>query len=153
MDTSGWGEARRLLAEVGLSATRARLECLSALMRAGAPLGREELMRSFSRAPDRVTVYRTLKVFERAGLIRRAQSASGREVWCLEDCEHGLEHCPGHMHFECLSCGARECIRTSPWDVKRIVKRFFAGRRRLELVQIEARGLCRGCLTKRIARP
>jgi len=141
-------EARRLLRAARLAATPARVGCLAAAIEAGGPVTRESLTRGLARRPDRVTVYRTLRTLEKAGLLRRGRPREGAargEAWCLERCEHGLVRCPGHMHFECRSCGALECVKADPLQVTRAIKRFFAGRRRLEGVRIEAEGLCRSC--------
>ena len=138
---------RAALREVGLAATRVRVGCLALAMRAGAPLTREDFTRSGpGRRIDRVTLYRTLRRFEEAGLLRRERSPGGDEIWCLERCEHGFRECPGHMHFECRSCGRVECVRTAPARVKRALGRLFEGRGLpVEGARIEAWGLCRSC--------
>ncbi len=147
-DTVGHDEAARLaIRESGLSATRVRVACLALAMREGAPLSRSEFARAMpGRALDRVTLYRTLRRFEEAGLLRRERLPGGDETWCLEACEHGFEQCPGHMHFECRSCGRVECVKTAPARVKRALGRLFAGEGLpVEGARIEAWGICRSC--------
>ncbi len=139
--------ARAALKEAGLAATRIRVACVALAMRAGAPLTRTAFARSTpGRRLDRVTLYRTLRRFEEAGLFRREHPPGGDETWCLERCEHGLHLCPGHMHFECRSCGRVECVKTEPSRVRRALGRLFeAEGLPVEGARIEAWGVCRRC--------
>jgi Fe2+ or Zn2+ uptake regulation protein len=145
--------ARTAIREAGLAATRVRVACLALAMRAGAPLSRSEFARATpGRALDRVTLYRTLRRFEEAGLLRRERLPGGDETWCLEACEHGhgLDQCPGHMHFECRSCGRVECVKTAPARVKRALGRLFSGEGLpVEGARIEAWGVCPDCSGER----
>jgi len=141
------GRAREALRGAGLAATRVRVACLALAMRGGAPLTRSAFARATpGRRPDRVTLYRTLRRFEEAGLLRREHLPGGEETWCLELCEHGLRECPGHMHFECRSCGRVECVKTDPSRVRRALGALFSeAGLPVEGARIEARGLCRRC--------
>ena len=140
--------ARAALKGAGLAATRVRVACLALAMREGAPLARAEFARAMpGRKLDRVTLYRTLRRFEEAGLFRRERASGGGETWCLEACEHGLRQCPGHMHFECRSCGRVECVKTAPSRVRRALERLFGAEGLpVEGARIEAWGLCRRCI-------
>jgi len=141
------GRARAALKDAGLAATRARVACLVLAMRRGAPLARSDFARAMpGRRPDRVTLYRTLRRFEEAALFRREHLPGGEETWCLELCEHGLRECPGHMHFECRSCGRVECVKTDPARVRRALGALFSGTGLpVEGARIEAWGLCQRC--------
>jgi Fur family ferric uptake transcriptional regulator len=60
---------------------------------------------------DRVTLYRTLKTFEKKGIIHQAVDGSGTTKYaiCHDDCsEH--EHLDDHAHFHCTSCGKTLCL-------------------------------------------
>jgi len=140
-------KARAALREAGLAATRVRVACLALAMRKGAPLTRVEFARATpGRVLDRVTLYRTLRRFEEAGLFRREHLPGGEETWCLERCEHGLRRCTGHMHFECRSCGRVECVKTAPARVKRALGGLFGAEGLpVEGASIEAWGVCRRC--------
>ena len=111
MSTSG------LLRTAGLRRTKAREVVLGLLFQAGRPLSHQELAsRPDTERFDRVTVYRTLTVLERAGLVHRVQGVDG--VWRFR--AHSTEpgRCPGnHCHFLCLSCNAMSCLadQTLPW--------------------------------------
>jgi Fe2+ or Zn2+ uptake regulation protein len=139
--------ARLALREAGLAATRIRVACVALAMRRGAPLTRLKFTRAMrGRRLDRVTLYRTLRRFEDVGLFRREHTPGGDETWCLEHCEHGHRQCPGHMHFECSSCGRVECVKTEPSRVRRALGRLFeAEGLPVEGARIEAWGVCRRC--------
>jgi len=60
---------------------------------------------------DRVTLYRTLKTFEKKGIIHQAIDGSGvnKYAMCHADCsEH--EHLDNHAHFHCENCGKTLCL-------------------------------------------
>ena len=60
---------------------------------------------------DRVTLYRTLKTFEKKGIIHQAIDGSGinKYAMCHADCtEH--EHVDDHAHFHCTQCGKTLCL-------------------------------------------
>ncbi len=147
--------ARRLLRGAGLAATRVRVACLAFALEAGGPVSREEFGRAVRGGRlDRVTLYRTLRTFEEAGLLRRERTASGPgggDLWCVGTCEHGHAECPGHVHFECRECGRVECVRTSPSRVSEALGAIFAGTGLPDAdysitgARVEASGVCREC--------
>jgi Fur family ferric uptake transcriptional regulator len=60
---------------------------------------------------DRVTLYRTLKTFEKKGIIHQAIDGSGTNKYamCHADCsEH--EHVDNHAHFHCTQCEKTLCL-------------------------------------------
>ncbi len=145
---SGLAEtARRLLRGAALAATKVRVACLRVALGADGPVTRERFARALPGGRvDRVTLYRTLRTFEEAGLVRRKEVSGGGTVWCIDRCEHGLDRCPGHMHFECRECGRVECVRTAPARVRRAVGTLFArSHLPVEGARVEAYGVCREC--------
>jgi len=60
---------------------------------------------------DRITLYRTLKTFEKQGLIHKVMDGTQQSKYAL--CE---ENCPthtsseDHAHFLCDSCGETYCL-------------------------------------------
>jgi Fur family ferric uptake transcriptional regulator len=103
-------DAARLLRQAGKKVTPARLEVLNSLIRLGCLISQADL----SRLPqlkrcDRVTLYRTLNVLRKSGLVHAVQGTDG--TWRF--CAHKLDGagCPGnHPHFLCLSCGRMDCL-------------------------------------------
>ena len=112
-DCCGGGPTNRLeaaLAQVragGLRLTEARRAMLRALAGSKFPLPVEEIHRRSGRGKaDRVTVYRSLEAFERAGIVRRHPLEKGRSLFALASPGHH------HHHLVCRRCGAIERLPT-----------------------------------------
>jgi len=87
----------------GLRLTEARRSIARVLAQARVPLPVEEIHRRVGRAKaDRVTLYRSLEAFERAGIAQRHPLEKGRALYALA--------APGHHHHHvvCRRCGAIE---------------------------------------------
>jgi Fur family ferric uptake transcriptional regulator len=97
---------RSTLKTANYSATTSRLEVFTKLAAHG-PLSVGELARTVGPGTDRATVYRTVELFEKLGIINR--------IW------HGFKHqielseifTPHHHHAVCQNCGQTLDI-TSP---------------------------------------
>jgi len=61
---------------------------------------------------DRITLYRTLKLFIEKGIIHEVLHSNGKKyALCKEQCdEHQHQH--NHMHFHCSSCNESFCLET-----------------------------------------
>lgn len=60
---------------------------------------------------DRITLYRTLKSFEKKGIIHEAIDGtnSSKFALCHDECtEHN--HQDKHAHFHCTECGETSCL-------------------------------------------
>jgi len=60
---------------------------------------------------DRITLYRTLKSFEKSGLIHQVVDSSNEMKYalCHQDCEvHKTQ--TDHPHFHCETCGETFCL-------------------------------------------
>ncbi|MEC8273637.1 MAG: transcriptional repressor [Bacteroidota bacterium] len=66
---------------------------------------------------DRITLYRTLKLFIEKGLIHEVLHSSGKKyALCKEQCdEHQHQH--NHLHFHCSSCKKSFCLETNIKDL------------------------------------
>jgi Fur family ferric uptake transcriptional regulator len=61
---------------------------------------------------DRITVYRTLRTYESAGIFHRVQDMSGVDKYalCGDNCSaQGHQHT--HAHFHCTSCKETSCLK------------------------------------------
>ena len=90
---------------------------------------------------DRITLYRTLKSFEKAGIIHQAIDGSSETKYaiCHDDCsEHN--HQDNHAHFLCNKCGNTYCIDNVVDTSYRLPKQF-----QLQKVHIALEGLCASC--------
>ena len=61
---------------------------------------------------DRITLYRTLKLFIKKGIIHEVLISTGKKyALCKEQCsEYKHEH--NHLHFHCSTCDKSFCVET-----------------------------------------
>jgi Fur family ferric uptake transcriptional regulator len=135
------------LAKAGLKSTRARGAILAGIAAYEGHFDAEELhefLRDKGAAISRATLYRTLPLFVKSGIIRETLSSSGRTRY-----EHlfGHEH---HDHLECISCG--RIIEFKVDEIERLQNRLCRERDFLPLDhRLSIRGLCASCARKRRA--
>ncbi len=97
----------------------------------------EESLGSF----DRITLYRTLKRFEQAGIIHKVlvDSEESRYALCHDDCsEHN--HTDDHPHFLCNNCGETFCL-----DELNMPEFKMPANYKLQDVQLALSGICAEC--------
>ena len=89
--------------------TTMRLLVLQYLMEKSTAVSLKEMEKDFFRA-DKVTLYRTLKTFEKQNLIHRIDDGSGltKYALCLEACD--IQHHDAHCHFHCTKCKETFCL-------------------------------------------
>ena len=60
---------------------------------------------------DRITIYRTIKSFQKKGLIHQALDNTGvaKYALCAEHCNEDHHH-DEHVHFHCDTCGNTFCV-------------------------------------------
>jgi Fur family ferric uptake transcriptional regulator len=60
---------------------------------------------------DRITLYRTLKTFEKNGLIHAIEDGTGATKYalCQEECDTDHHH-DLHVHFYCNACNETFCL-------------------------------------------
>ena len=129
-----------LLRHVGLRRTRARKAVLGVLLGSKHLLSHRQLARRPELAElDRVTLYRTLDVLERRGLVHRVQGLDG--VWRF--CAHSHSHrgCPAnHPHFLCRRCGQMRCLEGQAMPFVQVPEGVS-----VEGKQLLVYGLCPAC--------
>jgi Fur family ferric uptake transcriptional regulator len=93
-----------------MKATPVRLKVLEVLSTTHLALSPSELENSFSKV-DRITLYRTLKDFEEAGMIHKIIDTDGvtRFAFCNNDCPDAT-HTEDHVHFNCKKCHKMFCL-------------------------------------------
>lgn len=120
-----------LLRGSGLRVTGVRLSVLEALHAAGEALTAQRVFetiveheqrgkaRGRRRAPDRVTVYRTLNTLVEEGLAHRVDP--GDRVYRFQLTDHARctekHHDHEHPHFVCDNCGSVECLQGARVEV------------------------------------
>jgi Fur family transcriptional regulator, ferric uptake regulator len=130
--------ALSLARAAGLRVTEARRSLVRILAQSRVPLAVEELHRKVGRQrADRVTLYRSLDAFERAGIVQRHPLEKGRALYALSP---GAHH---HHHVACRRCGTIE--RLAECDVA-AVEAAARARGFTELSHVlEIQGVCPRC--------
>ncbi|HYC34708.1 MAG TPA: Fur family transcriptional regulator [Candidatus Paceibacterota bacterium] len=129
-----------MLKKADLKATRPRINVLGVFLDSKKPLTAEDVIRALKAGKvDDVTVYRTLSVFERAGLLRKVDLRKDAAYF-----EMALDH---HHHIVCTSCGDLEdfniCVpRELLKQIERESKKFSS----LEDHSFEFFGRCKKCV-------
>jgi len=132
-----------LLGSSGLRRTKPRVAILGVLLRAGKPLTQDEIAAKLGAAiPNKVTIYRVLERFCKAGLVHKAFMQ--KRAWHFELADKCTEsQC--HPHFTCKKCGVISCLVGLPVSIVKGVKKGFVIHR--QRVQLE--GLCPRCVGKK----
>lgn len=90
---------------------------------------------------DRITLYRTLKSFEKKGIIHEAIDGtnSAKFALCHEECtEHN--HVDNHAHFHCSACGETSCLEKIEVPSYAVPEKY-----QVKDVILVVNGLCADC--------
>ena len=133
-------DIRKALNAAGLRATNQRALILNVIRKGQGHLDAEEVHRRAQRKQRRLnlsTVYRTLQVFKKLGLVEELH---------LDETHHHYEMKPPtqHYHLICLGCGQ---VIEFEYPLARLVKRNVAQARDFEITGSEVRitGYCPRC--------
>lgn len=133
--------AIKLLKKHSLRKTSFRLRVLEVFMNAQEQAVSHSQLEQSLKTFDRITLYRTLKTFEKQGIIHQAIDGSNESKFalCHSDCSVH-EHHDNHAHFLCDTCGTTFCLDN-------VVQSNFTlpNNYRLEKVQIALGGICGNC--------
>jgi len=132
-------KVEKLLNCAELRRTGPRAAILAALLGAGKPITAEQIATKLGRAgPDKVTIYRTLENFVKAGLVHKAFLQ--KRTWHFEPAQNcSKTQC--HPHFTCIDCGNIHCLTDITLPMAKSMRKGFLIRR--QRVQLE--GLCPAC--------
>lgn len=134
-------DAKQLLKEQGLRATRSRILTLEAVLALQSPepvhVIHEIVARKFPL--DLATVYRNLNLLKRVGLVRELYNDGGMRYF-----EGACSHHPLHPHLVCRECGSVECQSTETLQKYLEVLEYPAGFL-VESVSFRITGLCPDC--------
>ena len=99
------------LKDCRLRRTSGRSAILGLFLRSRQALSYGDVEKSLAEAYDRVTVYRTLKVFLDKGVLHKVLDDAGalKYALCKEDCSSAVHH-HDHVHFKCRKCGQTNCM-------------------------------------------
>ena len=90
---------------------------------------------------DRITLYRTLKTFEKSGIIHQAIDGSNESKFalCMDNCsEHNHED--DHAHFLCKLCQKTYCLENVISTQLNLPQTY-----KLEKMHIAMTGVCEQC--------
>lgn len=121
------------------TATR-RLVLAEFLVAGNQAISSYEIEKKFNKL-DRITLYRTLKAFEEAGIIHQAVDVSGKSKYalCSEDCSTH-NHEDHHAHFYCKNCEKTVCLDDVKIPFINLPENF-----KLEDKQLVLSGICSDC--------
>jgi Fur family ferric uptake transcriptional regulator len=135
-------KSEQLLSSFKIRKTGARIAILGILTGADKPQTAEQIASKLgAKAPDKVTIYRTLECFVKAGFIHKAYLEARQWHFELAD-RCGDRQC--HPHFVCNGCGQTRCLTEIPSPHVKVTKKGFVVQRQ----QIKLEGLCPSCSTK-----
>lgn len=141
MDDSSVAVLQKILRDNGYSMTAARKE-VCALLWEQEPLSMHELTARSKGKLDRASLYRTIDLFERLGLVERIYIGWKYKVELSDIFAHH------HHHISCLECGKIVAI-TEEDEIEKLIqglaeKHGFTAQGH----QLEVRGLCEQCSAK-----
>lgn len=87
---------------------------------------------------DRITLYRTLKLFTEKGIIHEVLHPKGKKyALCQDSCnEHKHKH--EHLHFHCSKCKETLCVES---PIEEIKLRGYT----IDSTEISVYGICEKC--------
>lgn len=89
---------------------------------------------------DRVTLYRTLKTFEKKGIVHAiADKTITRYALCPDDCEPDT-HVDAHLHFYCTLCDKLNCLPAVTIPSFNLPANYSVSE-----LNLTARGICDAC--------
>ncbi|QCX54517.1 transcriptional regulator [Elizabethkingia sp. JS20170427COW] len=89
---------------------------------------------------DRSTIYRTLKTFEKKGIIHSVQENNTTQyLLCHDHCTEGHHH-DTHMHFYCTQCKKTTCLEEVAFENLTFPKGY-----KIAELKFVAKGICPKC--------
>lgn len=126
-----------LLKKNQLAQTSCRKDILSALLDVNGTISYKNLTAQLGNRYNRATVYRTLKVFEKKGIIRKITIDRRQVQYEIQKSQKDLEM---HAHFFCRKCRNLICLE-EPLEIPVHIPENFSS----EEAEIVVKGLCVNC--------
>ena len=134
-------DLRVMLKSHGLKYTRLRAALLKVFIDYSFALSQTDLKELTTLDADRVTLYRTLKIFEENGIIHQVIDSESvvKYASCADTCsEH--QHYDTHIHFKCNSCEHTYCLNEKNIPIVSLPEGYFSTHSSM-LIE----GICRSC--------
>lgn len=130
---------KKILQDNGYSVTRARSLIFDALAAANEPMAMHRLIDEVKGGADRVSVYRTVELFEKLGIAQRINIGWKYKI---ELSEAFLDH---HHHMTCLGCGRVVTVQDEPQFEAMIERLAQVSGFTVASHQLEIQGHCETC--------
>ena len=124
----------------GLSGTVIRKQIVSCLWGDGVALTQKEIEERIPVMPDRVTLYRTLKLFVLKGIVHKIVIDETTQKYKLA----GRFRKKDHAHFYCTKCHRVHCMPQLKIDFQGLPSGF-----RIQSARLVVEGICDYCSGKR----
>lgn len=130
------------LHEQKLKATPARMNVLEVISNYGKAIPFSKIQSSLQNI-DRVTLYRTIHILTKNGIIHEALIGKNETFYAICSTKCSTEgHTHKHIHFKCTECNSVTCVDTiQPVNVS-IANHI------IKSIDIEAFGICDSCVKK-----
>lgn len=127
------------LKDNGIKPTAVRINVLSVLMDSRTAVSAKEVEIRLE-SIDKVTLYRTLKIFEQNKIVHTIQDGTNELKYAA--CEEGCECAPEdqHVHFHCEKCDETYCLTKAQIPPVSIPMSFTP-----KSVSMVFQGLCSSC--------
>lgn len=135
---------QNILQHKNLRSTAFRKQVLNVFLDTEGALSQEQIASSIGDF-DRITLYRTLKIFLEKGVLHEVviPGEEGRFALCdLECSHHEQEHLHHHIHFQCTMCNTVTCI-----DLPEGIE-LKLPEHQVNQWSINAQGYCKTCQTR-----
>jgi Fur family transcriptional regulator, ferric uptake regulator len=128
----------RILNDKAITPTAMRLLTLDFLLKQTSAVSLNDIENSFELS-DRITLFRTLKTFEKKGLIHSIKDHHiTRYAMCKDGCSED-HHLDAHLHFYCTFCEETTCLTN-------VIPRLdLPPGFKLEELNLVGRGRCNKC--------
>ena len=136
MDSSN---LENILLSRDINPTAMRLLVLGEMSKLNVALSLNDLEACFDRV-DRVTLYRTVKTFEKHKLVHSIDDGTGQAKYAL--CDDGCDCAPKdlHAHFHCRRCDVTFCMKDYQLPNIPLPRKFV-----FEDANLVVKGLCDHC--------
>lgn len=129
-------ESAEYLSKAGLSRTPIRTKLIHILHEATEALSSKELEQKLDDNIDRVTLYRTIKLFEEKQLIHKIVIDDQNSKYRLINTNKGINH----PHFHCIHCDKVVCLPETPLPCCNLPEGFSASNQNMII-----EGICPNC--------
>ena len=90
---------------------------------------------------DKSTIFRTIEIFKKAGILQTIDDGEGRKKHCLQNIDSRDEH-DYHAHITCTRCGRTFCLKNQKVEGIALPEGF-----RVEQISVVIKGVCLSCST------